>query len=292
MNYPSGVASACNNIATTFLLKGELDSANYYISTSVSIARRLNDSELPSYLTTLGRIQRRKKNYDEALDNAKTAYKMAVEQNVPLVIVVAAGLISDIYSETGRKDLAFDYQKEYYIINNQINQTESKKQLAELLARYETQKKEQQIEMLEQANLLNENKIRMQWVIIGAMTLLGLFIILTGWLWIRYKNHVLKQMNAELQNFVIRQEQIEGRTEQYNLSHEPGELYKKWGLTSRESEILYYLSAGYSNTLIGEKLLISENTVKFHIKNIYIKLDVKNRIQALLRCKNNQSLIT
>ena len=133
MNYPSGVASACNNIATTFLLKGELDSANYYISTSVSIARRLNDSELPSYLTTLGRIQRRKKNYDEALDNAKTAYKMAVEQNVPLVIVVAAGLISDIYSETGRKDLAFDYQKEYYIINNQINQTESKNSLQNFL---------------------------------------------------------------------------------------------------------------------------------------------------------------
>jgi LuxR family maltose regulon positive regulatory protein len=65
-------------------------------------------------------------------------------------------------------------------------------------------------------------------------------------------------------------------------------MYKKWGLTERESEILFYLGMGYSNTEIAEKLFISENTVKFHIKSIYLKLDVKNRIQALLRCRNDR----
>ncbi len=290
MNYPSGVASACHIIATTFLLKDELDSANYYNSRSVSIARRINDSELPSYLTTLGHIQKKRKNYDEALQNAKNAYKMSVDQNVPLKISVAAGLISDIYSETGRKDLAFDYLKEYYTINEQINQAESKKQLAELLTRYETEKKEQQIKILEQANLLNKNRIRLQLLIIGIMVLIGLILIASSWLWIRNKNQELRRMNEQLHFFIIKQEQQDKTTEQEESAPEPGEMYKKWGLTGRESEILYYLGIGCSNTTIAEKLFISENTVKFHIKNIYLKLDVKNRIQALLRCRNDEPL--
>lgn len=291
MNYSSGIASACSNIATTYLLQGELDSANYYISKSVNIARSLNDSDLPSYLTTLGHVQRVRKNYDEALHNARNAYEMAKEQNAPIVISAAASLISDIYIETGRKDLAFDYMKEYFITNEKINQTEAKKQLAELLTRYETEKKEQQIKILEQTNLLKENRIQLQLLIIGIMILTGLIIISSSWLWIRNKNQQLRRMNEQLQFFIIRLEQQDKKTEQEESALEPGEMYKKWGLTERESEILYYLGIGCSNTIIAEKLFISDNTVKFHIKNIYLKLDVKNRIQALLRCKNDQSLI-
>jgi ATP/maltotriose-dependent transcriptional regulator MalT len=124
------------------------------------------------------------------------------------------------------------------------------------------------------------------------MTLLGLFIVSTSWLWIRNKNQKLKQINSELQHFLIRQEKMESKTEQEELTLDPGEMYKKWGLTSRESEILYYLGIGYSNSQIGEELFISANTVKFHIKNIYLKLDVKTRIQALLRCSDNQIITT
>jgi ATP/maltotriose-dependent transcriptional regulator MalT len=120
--------------------------------------------------------------------------------------------------------------------------------------------------------------------------LLSMFILLTGWLWIRNKNQKLKQINSELQNLILREEQVTKKADQENLISEPSEKYQKWGLTARESEILYFLGKGYSNTEIGEKLFISENTVKFHIKNIYLKLDVKNRIQALLRCSDNNNL--
>ncbi len=48
-------------------------------------------------------------------------------------------------------------------------------------------------------------------------------------------------------------------------------------LTLREIEVLKYLNEGYSNTKISEKLFISPNTIKSHIRNIYHKTDVKNR---------------
>ena len=53
------------------------------------------------------------------------------------------------------------------------------------------------------------------------------------------------------------------------------------GLTRREAEILDLIKNGLTNEEISEKLFVSKNTIKFHIKNIYIKLDVKNRAQAL-----------
>ena len=40
------------------------------------------------------------------------------------------------------------------------------------------------------------------------------------------------------------------------------------------------LARGLSNKDIGAALFISENTVKFHLKNLYAKLGVKNRTQA------------
>ncbi len=53
------------------------------------------------------------------------------------------------------------------------------------------------------------------------------------------------------------------------------------GLSERESEITTLLIQGMPNKKIAETLFISENTVKTHIKNIYIKKNVKNRIQLV-----------
>ena len=53
-------------------------------------------------------------------------------------------------------------------------------------------------------------------------------------------------------------------------------------LTRRELEILSQLSNGLSNFEIAKNLNISENTVKKHISNIFIKINVKDRTQAII----------
>ena len=52
-------------------------------------------------------------------------------------------------------------------------------------------------------------------------------------------------------------------------------------LTSREREILEYVSKGLRHKEISDKLFISHETVRTHIRNIYEKLHVKNRTEAL-----------
>ncbi len=51
-------------------------------------------------------------------------------------------------------------------------------------------------------------------------------------------------------------------------------------LTLREQEILKHVARGLSNAAIAEALVVSENTVKTHIKNILGKLQMKNRSEA------------
>ncbi len=54
------------------------------------------------------------------------------------------------------------------------------------------------------------------------------------------------------------------------------------GLTPREVQILSILSNGRSNKEIGNKLALSEKTVKHHVTNILHKLQVRNRVEAAL----------
>ena len=56
---------------------------------------------------------------------------------------------------------------------------------------------------------------------------------------------------------------------------------EKSPLSDREMEVLKLISAGKSNREIAGDLSLSENTIKFHIKNILQKLSVANRIEAV-----------
>lgn len=66
-----------------------------------------------------------------------------------------------------------------------------------------------------------------------------------------------------------------------------GENAKKL-LTKREKQILVCLTRGQGNKEISDSLYISTETVKTHIKNIFKKLDVKSRLEAVIAAKEKR----
>src|SRR5690606_21771895 len=68
------------------------------------------------------------------------------------------------------------------------------------------------------------------------------------------------------------------------LSVDETEL-KKLNLSSREYEVLQLLAKGYSNADIANNLFLSVSTIKTHVSNLLIKMDVKSRTQTIEKAK-------
>ena len=56
-------------------------------------------------------------------------------------------------------------------------------------------------------------------------------------------------------------------------------------LTSREDEILTLIAQGFGNKEIAERLFLSLKTVRNHVSNIFTKLQVADRAQAVIRAR-------
>lgn len=63
------------------------------------------------------------------------------------------------------------------------------------------------------------------------------------------------------------------------------EAFNKSGLSRRELEVLQLMAQGLSNQEIADRLFVSLNTVKTHSSNLFLKLDVKRRTQAIEKAK-------
>jgi DNA-binding NarL/FixJ family response regulator len=72
--------------------------------------------------------------------------------------------------------------------------------------------------------------------------------------------------------------------------YEPQAPKDQFGLTKREMELLVQLKNGLTYEQIAANLFISYHTVRKHIENIYRKLQVNNKVEAISRAANNNLL--
>ena len=62
-------------------------------------------------------------------------------------------------------------------------------------------------------------------------------------------------------------------------------IIKQLQISGREYEVLQLIVDGYSNQEIADRLFVSLSTVKTHSSNLFVKLDVKRRTQAIQKAK-------
>jgi DNA-binding CsgD family transcriptional regulator len=88
--------------------------------------------------------------------------------------------------------------------------------------------------------------------------------------------YILEKIFPHLQNKLF---EIAGDIE--NAKTVPHVLRHKYGITSRETEIIKEIFQGKSNSEIGTSLFISDNTVKKHITSIFAKTEVTSRLKLI-----------
>lgn len=133
------------------------------------------------------------------------------------------------------------------------------------------------------ARQLQEQLRRQEWLL-GSITLLGLAVLLLiGWWLYRRQQQRLEREKAQIQAQLERQ--ITDRQQQV-AKPMPIAVEFVANLSDRQRQVLTYLVQGLSNRDIAELMYVSENTVKYHVKNIYDELGVKNRKELLTRLRD------
>ncbi len=105
----------------------------------------------------------------------------------------------------------------------------------------------------------------LHWLAAGAAFLCAIIGVRIGWLW---KNNTSKNLIGE-----------------YNTHPPTLEMVTNEMLTNRESEVLTLIAMGLSNEEIAARLFVSLSTIKTHTSNIFGKLNVKRRTQAVTKAR-------
>lgn len=93
----------------------------------------------------------------------------------------------------------------------------------------------------------------------------------------------VEEMLARLENCHKLHSQLNQKITQLNQQQQ--EKIVDYQLSKRETDILRLYISGYTRTEIATKICLSENTVKWYLKQLFCKLDIKNRTQAVGKAK-------
>ena len=229
----------------------------------------------------------------KAKDYAKEGLRIAEEGQYPIHSKNAHNLLFKIARQRGDYKRALEEKLISTSINDSLNAADAIERLANVEARYETEKKQQQIELLTTQNELSaislEKKSREQMtVIIGAIVLLIIGLSVTYFI-IRQVRLKQKLLTEETDNLRLRiTSLIEQSPEAPEIELEELNNRLVTPLTEREFEIFELAISQHSNSEIAEKVFLSVNTVKFHLKKVYEKLGVANRKEAFRFVVNSE----
>lgn len=112
-------------------------------------------------------------------------------------------------------------------------------------------------------------------IFVGLLALL--FTSLGIWLALK-----LSKPKVEIQTVIVEKEVYVSKEEEFT----PNEaLIQQLEISKRELEILHLISQGLKNEEIAQQLFVSLSTVKTHNQNLFAKLDVQRRTQAIEKAK-------
>ncbi len=225
--------------------------------------------------------------YKKGLENIQKGINLAEEIKSVENISLGHSAMVNYYTRQKKYKEALEAYKKATDYHNKIVNLNTKQSILTTQVIYETKEKDEQIKKLALEKELEkkhskQNFLRLIYTSLGSAVII---VFLYLFFRLRRKNVDLElaHKNAEIQNYVMKIKEMENQIEsgKKHTEEELKEKLRKLGLTEREIDVLKLISEGFNNDEIAEKMFISKNTVKSHIKNIYVKLDVKNRIQAI-----------
>ncbi|MBL4657534.1 MAG: tetratricopeptide repeat protein, partial [Flavobacteriales bacterium] len=200
-----GSAYALEGMAEVYIKLGKPIEAIEYLNRAIEIGNEYEDTYVLIYCyDQLGRAYALQGSPQAALAYQKRAMILAEELDLPENIQLIHQGLSQTYELMGKPAEALKHHKLYTRIGDSLLNAENSMQLNEMAAKYDTDKKQNEIEMLSKDNDIKNLTMNRQKIIIwsiggGFLLVIGMaFFIYRGYKEKRQANTVLEQINAEV----------------------------------------------------------------------------------------------
>jgi two-component system NarL family sensor kinase len=173
---------------------------------SLAIRKEIKDNYgIAICLTELTEVYKAKGDIDKAIAYGKQAIAFSKGINYPDMLQSGYLLLSKIYEENKKFDEAYAAHKQYVSVKDSLFNATKSEQINELQTKYETEKKQQQISLLNKENTIQKLELsRRDFVIMAIISLFVLAIFITYLIYNRYR---LRQ-DARIQQEVIVQQDL------------------------------------------------------------------------------------
>ncbi len=280
-----GKSICYNNLGVVAMKQKEIDKAIEYFIPALELAESAGDSTyIVNSNLNLGWYYLESRQSDSARFYFSQAMKIAKRLGYKAALVRGYDYLSHLEQNNDNASNALRYYKNARIYSDSIVNEKNQQYLADLTILYDIEKKRSEIESLNRENEIKKQKLTARNHLIVSLILLVIVIISIAYFFRQRGIQQLNQMESELQKYLLKVRDLD-KLEKNEPEITSDAFAKKYDLTDREAEVLSFISDGMSNADIAEKIFVSTNTIKYHIKNIYIKLDVKNRVEALNKIK-------
>ncbi|MEQ9300308.1 MAG: tetratricopeptide repeat protein [Cyclobacteriaceae bacterium] len=193
---------------------------------------------------------------------------------------------SELYEQMGKKGLALDFLRKHQMIDDSVKRVDKQRAIFVVDQEHKERQQRQQIELLQardQVMHLQLEERRQNIIVLSMLVIAILLISIAVYVAIQKRNQLKNRLLSSQINELRLQIKgiVEGSTDEMGITQERINETIEEPLSEREFEILSLALTDLSNTEISEKTFVSVNTVKYHLKNIYDKLGVSNRKEAM-----------
>ena len=226
-----------------------------------------------------------------AINSINKGLNLAKNINSTENISLGYQALVDYYTKKNDFKAAMKFQNKIVVLSDSILKTEAQKNIYNTKISLKSFNKDQEIQKLaeEKAQNVIDAKSKFNLLLfVFILAVIGIFGLLYM-IFLKKKNTDLELDNQrnEIQNYLLQINELKEVTESQKSNH----LFHldSFNLSRREIEVFNFITKGLSNIEIASELFLSKNTIKTHIKNIYLKLDVKNRKQAIHKISIHKS---
>jgi ATP/maltotriose-dependent transcriptional regulator MalT len=276
------LATVEDNIGQIYIEKKFFKKAENKFNLILNIYDSLNvDQGKAEAYRSIGQLYFKQRKDYKAIKALKKSLEINTKLDKQKEIIEINKILAKIYIAVGDYVQATKTMQVYNTLKDSILNKENNKDIADIEAKYQLKDKTQTIKLLNLEAELHKKKNRNQSILFILLSVILILIVIILY-YNSYKNRLLqKQLRLELQNYILHIDElktkINEKEDDFTFSEDK---IKEYDLSSREVDVLKLIALGYKNAEVAEKLFVSQNTVKSHVKNIYIKLDVKNRVEA------------